>query len=99
MLLDLFGSRFGAALGVLGGATLPITHYAVRKWGGIHPQVVTGKGGGLGHPDMKLAFLLGTITFVLLAIVFIWHRMRAHLATTRFEALEHEALQLGIAGE
>jgi heme exporter protein C len=84
---------------VLGGATLPITHFAVRKWGGIHPQVVTGKGGGLQHPDMKLAFLFGTLAFISFAVLLIWHRMRAHLANTRLEALETEAVQLGVTYE
>src|SRR5688572_7876270 len=42
--------RFSAALGVLGAANLPIIHYSVQKWGGQHPTVVTGKGGGLQHP-------------------------------------------------
>jgi len=91
--------RFGAALGVLGAANLPIIHFAVRLWGGQHPQVVTGQGGGLGHPDMKLAFALSSLTFLLLAAVLIWHRMRVHLSTSHLEALEQEALELGLAGE
>ena len=47
--------RFAAALGVLGAANLPIIHFSVQKWGGQHPMVITGRGGGLQHPDMKLA--------------------------------------------
>src|SRR2546426_1046712 len=59
--------RFAAALGVLGAANLPIIHYSVQKWGGQHPMVVTGSGGGLQHPAMKIALGLGFLAFTLLA--------------------------------
>ena len=72
--------RFAAALGVLGAANLPIIHLSVRKWGGQHPQVVTGSGGGLQHPDMKLALGLGFATFTFLAVVALAVRIRHHLA-------------------
>ncbi len=91
--------RFAAALGVLGAANLPIIHFSVRKWGGQHPQVITSGGGGLQHPDMKLALGLGFLTFTLLGIVIIWHRARVYLADCRLEALEHEAMQLGLTDE
>src|SRR6516164_707620 len=55
--------RFAAALGVLGAANLPIIHYSVRKWGGQHPTVITGSGGGLQHPAMKVALFLGFLAF------------------------------------
>src|SRR5690606_20250317 len=51
--------KFAAALGVIGTVNLPIIHYAVKKWGGTHPEVITGKGGGLQHPDMNTALMLG----------------------------------------
>jgi heme exporter protein C len=88
--------RFAAALGILGAANLPIIHYSVRKWGGNHPTVITGKGGGLQHPDMKLALALGFLTFTLLAVLLVWQRMRVHLASSRVEALEQEAVELGL---
>ena len=58
--------KFAAALGILGAANLPIIHYSVQKWGGQHPTVVTGKGGGLQHPDMKIAFALAMTAFTCL---------------------------------
>lgn len=88
--------RFAAALGVLGAANLPIIHYSVRKWGGTHPQVITGKGGGLQHADMKLALMLGFLTFTLLAVVLIWLRLREDLTRARLEALEEEAQELEV---
>lgn len=88
--------RFSAALGVLGAATLPIIHFSVKKWGGQHPRVITKGGGGLGDPDMKLALMLGLLTFTLLTIVLVWERVRVHRAAQRLEALEDEALELGL---
>lgn len=88
--------KFSAALGVLGAANLPIIHYSVRKWGGTHPQVVTGKGGGLQHADMKIALLLGFLAFTMVAILLIWVRMRQDQVRARLEEAEEEALQLGV---
>lgn len=86
--------RFGAALGVLGAANLPIVHLAVRKWGGQHPAVIAGGGGGLQHWGMKLALAGGLVTFTLLCAVLIWHRARIHLTELRLAALEQERLAL-----
>ncbi len=91
--------RFAAALGILGAATLPIIKYSVQKWGGQHPRVISKGGGGLSHPDMKLALALGFLTFVLLTILLVWQRARAHLAESRLAALEQHALELGVGGE
>ena len=88
--------KFAAALGVLGAAMLPIIHYSVRKWGGTHPQVISGQGGGLSHPDMKLALTLGFVSFTLLAIVLVWSRAKLALAASRVEEIEQDAVDLGL---
>jgi heme exporter protein C len=88
--------KFAAALGVLGAANLPIIHYSVQKWGGNHPKVITTGGGGLQHPDMKLALSLGFLAFTLLALTLLWVRVRVLLAQSRLAALEEEAIALGI---
>jgi heme exporter protein C len=88
--------KFAAALGVLGAANLPIIHYSVKKWGGNHPRVITQGGGGLGHPDMKLALLLGFVAFTLITLVLLWSRVRIDRSATRLAALEQDALELGI---
>jgi heme exporter protein C len=61
--------------------------------------VITKGGGGLQHPDMKMALGLGFLTFTLITIVLVWQRVRLHLAASRLDALEQEALELGVAGE
>jgi heme exporter protein C len=88
--------RFAAALGILGAANLPIIHYSVQKWGGQHPTVVTGKGGGLGHPDMKLAFALGMVAFTVFAITLLWARVRVELVKSRLARAEEDAIDLGL---
>lgn len=88
--------KFAAALGVLSAANLPIIHFSVQKWGGNHPKVITNGGGGLQHPDMKLALAAGFISFTLIAIVVLWWRARILLSATRLSELEQEAIELGI---
>ncbi len=91
--------RFAAALGILGAALVPMIHLSVHKWGGQHPKVISKGGGGIHHPDMKLALVLGFATFTLLTVLLVWQRMKLHQATSRFEALEQEAFELGVAGD
>jgi heme exporter protein C len=88
--------RFAAAFTVLGTLLLPIVHYAVKLWGGIHPTVVTGGGGGLKHPDMKTALTLGFVAMTFLAVILIWSRARLALASSRLIAIEEVAAARGI---
>jgi heme exporter protein C len=88
--------KFAAALGVIGAANLPIIHFSVQKWAGQHPTVITAKGGGLGHPDMKLALALSFAAMFCVVATFLWMRVRAQLLTSRFERLEEDALDLGL---
>jgi heme exporter protein C len=88
--------RFSAALAVLGAANLPIIHYSVQKWGGQHPMVITGNGGGLQHPDMKLALAGGFVCFTLLAALMLWARTRIEVARSRLAQVEADAIDLGL---
>jgi heme exporter protein C len=91
--------KFAATLGLLGAANLPIIHYSVQKWGGNHPRVISKGGGGLGHPDMKTALLLGFLAFTLLAISFVWFRYKMHCSQDRLDRLEEDAISLGLHEE
>jgi heme exporter protein C len=88
--------RFAAALGVMGAALLPIIHYSVQKWGGQHPMVITGNGGGLQHPDMKIALAGGFTCFTLLAVLMLWARTRLELARARLARVEADAIDVGL---
>jgi heme exporter protein C len=76
--------------------SLPIVHYSVKKWGGNHPTDITEGGGGLGHPDKKLALTLGFVAMTLLTVLLVWSRARLALASSRLQALEERALASGI---
>jgi heme exporter protein C len=88
--------KFAAALGVIGAANLPIIHFSVQKWAGQHPTVITSKGGGLGHPDMKLALGLGFAAMAAVVSAFLWARVRGQMLESRFARLEEDALDLGL---
>jgi heme exporter protein C len=88
--------RFAAALGIFAAANLPIIHFSVQKWGGQHPMVVTGNGGGLAHPAMRLAFALSSFAFILFAIALVWARARLGIAASRLARAEEDAVDLGL---
>jgi heme exporter protein C len=87
--------RFAAALGVLVTINLPIIHYSVKKWGGLHPQVLVGKGEGLKHPDMKTALIVGFVAMTLLAAVLLLLRARVAHCAARLARVEEEAATRG----
>ena len=91
--------KFAAALGVLGTVNLPIIHYAVKKWGGNHPTVITGKGKGLGHPDMYLALGIGFLAMTLLAALLFWVRVRLANTNAKLKRSEERAIAAGVLEE
>jgi heme exporter protein C len=80
--------RFAAALGVLGTINLPIIHYSVKKWGGNHPVIVRGGGGGLKDPAMSHAITIGFLAMTLLCVTLIWLRLEHHLLRSRVRRLQ-----------
>jgi heme exporter protein C len=87
--------RFAAALGILGVADMPIIHWSVNKWSGQHPQVITGKGGGL-DPAMKPALLYSFLAFTCLFVLLLWVRVRGEMLGRRLRAAEDRALEVGV---
>lgn len=90
--------RFAAAIGVLGTVNLPIIHYSVRKWGGNHPAVISQGGGGLAHPDMKLALGVGFLAMTLLATLLLWSQARTLVLRGKVRVLEERAAAAGLTG-
>jgi heme exporter protein C len=82
--------RFAAALGVVGALDIPIIHYAVYRWRGIHPAVITSGGGGMVD-TMWPALVCGFLFFTLLAAVLIWLRARSEALRRCLRALEADA--------
>jgi len=87
--------KFAAALGVLGTVTLPIVHYAVRKWGGNHPTVITKGGGGLGDPSMYHALGVGFVAMTLLCGLLLWMRIALQISESRANHVEERLIASG----
>jgi heme exporter protein C len=83
--------RFAAGLALLGLVNLPLIHYSVQRWRGVHPTVITGKGGGL-ESEMYWALGLSFLAFTGLAVLLIWaraslERQRGESARLRLELM------------
>lgn len=87
--------KFAAAFGILGTVNLPFIHVAVQKWGGNHPTVIRGSGGGIS-PEMRHALLFGFVAMTLLTAVLLWSRARLALAVSRSRRLTQAALSAGM---
>jgi heme exporter protein C len=59
-------------------------------------MVITGNGGGLQHPDMKLALGGGFLCFTLIAALMLWARARVELTQSRLSRAEADAIDLGL---
>ena len=57
---------------------------------------VTQGGGGLAHPDMRMALGLGFLAMTLLAIVLVWFRTRLLALSSQVDRLEERALADGL---
>jgi heme exporter protein C len=68
----------------------------VKKWGGIHPTVVSEGGGGLQHVDMTISLWLGIMSMTFLAKVLLTSRARLALSQSRLAAVEEIAAARGI---
>lgn len=91
--------RFAAGLGILGGALIPIIHYSVQLWRGQHPTVITKQGGGLQHPDMRVALVLGFLAFTALTALLVWIRARLERDRQRIISVELDAAEQGLLEE
>lgn len=87
--------RFAAALGVLGTINLPIIHYSVKKWGGNHPVIMRGGGGGLKDASMQHTVSMGFIAMALLCVTLVWLRTEHHLLRSRVRRAQTRAAEAG----
>lgn len=78
--------KIAAVLAVIAFVDIPIIHYAVKKWGGLHPVVERSGGGGLA-PEMKLALSVSMLAFLLLFLVMLWLRIRQRLTERKIDRL------------
>ncbi len=87
--------RFASGLALAGLPTLALVHFAVQRWGGVHPAI---RSGGL-DPTMARTLGVGFTVFTLLAILLLALRYRLERARLRVLRLEDEAYDLGLLGD
>ncbi|MFK7986781.1 MAG: cytochrome c biogenesis protein [Sandaracinaceae bacterium] len=87
--------RFAAALGIVGALDIPVIHYAVQRWRGTHPTVITNRGGGI-TAEMGHALIVSLVLFTALFALLAWIRIRQERTRQALRSLELEAAERGI---
>ncbi|MCB0308980.1 MAG: cytochrome c biogenesis protein CcsA [Bdellovibrionales bacterium] len=77
-----------AVIGIVAFIDVPLIHYSVKLWRGIHPSVVSTKG-GLPY-SMKLTLAVCTIAFFLLFFVVSFYRFRLEQCKNRLKYMIEE---------
>jgi len=85
------GKRLSAGVAVVGGPAVYLVHVAVAKWGGNHPQVLTGQGGGLAPGPMQWTFAISVAATLVFAAYLVYTRFQHHRLV---EDLEDAFLEL-----
>ncbi|MGB9640424.1 MAG: cytochrome c biogenesis protein [Anaerolineales bacterium] len=93
-------ARFGAVYVLLGFASVPLTFLSARLFRTIHPIVIgTNQSGSMGQfdmaPKMLQAFLFSLLTFTVVFIDILWHRVRLGILA---EKIEEQKIKLGEEG-
>lgn len=90
-------ARFGAVYGIVGFVSVPITFLSIRIFRTIHPVVIgsndpSAEGTFDMTPRMLQAFLFSLLTFTVLYLTLLWHRVRLGRLAARVEQLKLKAL-------
>lgn len=70
--------KYAAVFGILASLDVPIVHMSIRWWRTIHPQVFTATEIKL-EPEMKVAWILALVAFLILVLVFVFLRTAMRL--------------------
>ncbi len=85
--------KVSASLAIIAIVNVPIVHYAVELWGGMHPVVEREGGGGLA-PEMSVTLRVMMVAFLLLFAVLFWVRFRNRRLASTIESLYLEIADL-----
>jgi heme exporter protein C len=85
------GARFGAVLGIVGFADVPIIHYSVEWWRTLHPEPIVVRETPQLPPEMLLTLFVSLAALTLVYAAFLVYRV--HL-----ERLEDENRELEMRG-
>jgi heme exporter protein C len=74
-------ARFGSVYGIVAFISVPITFLSIRFFRTIHPVVIgsgdpTAEGAFDMTPRMLQAFLFSLLTFTVIYVTLLWHRVR-----------------------
>ena len=90
-------ARFGAIYAILGFATVPLTFFSIRIWRTIHPVVIgssspSAQGGFDMTTTMLQTLMFSLLTFTVLGVTLLWHRVRLGWLEEEVEEMRFKAL-------
>jgi heme exporter protein C len=91
-------ARFGAVYTLIGGLSVPITFLSIRLFRTIHPALIgTASASSQGGFDMTLkmlqTFLFGLLTFSVIFVTLLWHRIRLGRLAEKVEQMKLKVMQ------
>lgn len=90
--------KVSAVLALLAVVNVPIVHYAVTLWGGMHPVVEREGGGGLAD-EIALVLQVNLLAFLMVFGVLLWMRFRTRMLEAQVDELYLELEDLARLGE
>ena len=80
---------------IVGFLSVPLTFLSIRIWRTIHPVVIgsgdpTAQGAFDMTPKMLTAFMFSLLTFTVIYVTLLWHRLRLEALTERVEQRKME---------
>ena len=86
-------ARFGAVYGIVGFISVPITFFSIRFFRTIHPVVIgssdpSAKGDFNMTPPMVQTLIFSVLTFTVLYLDLLWHRLRLERLADKVEQLK-----------
>ena len=91
-------ARFGAVYTLIGGLSVPITFLSIRLFRTIHPALIgtassAAQGGFDMTPRMLQTFLFGLLTFSVIFVTLLWHRIRLGRLAEKVEQMKLKVMQ------
>jgi len=91
-------ARFGAVYTLIGGLSVPITFLSIRLFRTIHPALIgtassAAQGGFDMTPRMLHTFLFSLLTFSVIFVTLLWHRIRLGRLAEKVDQMKLEVMQ------
>jgi len=90
------GARFGAVLGIVGFLDVPIVHFSVQWWRGLHPTPVVVRSDPQLPPEMRVTLLVCGLAMLLLYVTFMVYRTRLERLRDANRLLEEEVADYAV---